>query len=44
MTQIFIMNPQMYLKSKKTINKELKKVCKWLEANHLALNIHINYK
>ena len=39
MTQIFIMNPQMYLKSKKTVNKELKKVRKWLEANILALNI-----
>ena len=39
MTQIFIMNPRTYLKSKKTVNRELKKVRKWLETNRLALNI-----
>ena len=42
MTQIFIMNRRTYLKSKKTVNKELKKVRKWLEANRLALNIEKN--
>ena len=39
MIQTFTMNHPIYLISKKTVNKELRKVRKWLEANRLALNI-----
>ena len=39
MIPIFTTNHSIYLISKKTANKELRKVRKWLEANRLALNI-----
>ena len=43
MIQTFTMNHPIYLISKKTVNKELSKVRKWLEANRLALIIGKTY-
>ena len=39
MIQTFTTNHPIYLISQKTVNKQLRKVRKWLEANRLALNI-----
>ena len=39
MIQKFILVPVIYLPLQKVMNRELKKVKKWLDANQLALNI-----